>query len=308
MRLGRRLVMVALAALLPLAGAKSYLMRVELKAALVSLGAVSDRGQFATAIEAARASEFVSRLEAFGSDASEASQLEGSWELILTDVEPFRASPFFMTLAAALDDFRPGAAERVLPAHRLATAVGEIGRVRQRIALDGLDGGSGTLTSEVDIRAGFLPGLPASVRGTVVTSATVTVDPSISGAAGSGGYGSDGGELTDFELDAMDAPMEDEGVVLAAELVSTRVRGSTFAFGFAGAGGATSSTDVPLGFLDNNPVPVGQLLNRVGARQQDADADAPRRPRLRTTYLDEDLRVSRTEDEHYFVFVRATDE
>jgi hypothetical protein len=44
----------------------------------------------------------------------------------------WQASPFWWTLAAALEDFRPGAAERVLPAHRLATAVGEIGRVRYR--------------------------------------------------------------------------------------------------------------------------------------------------------------------------------
>ena len=66
-----------------------------------------------------------------------------------------------------------------MPAHRLATSVGEIGRVRQVVSLDGSSGGrgsplapSGTLTSEVELRAGFLPGLPLGIKGTVVTEAS----------------------------------------------------------------------------------------------------------------------------------------
>ena len=282
-----------------------YLMRIELKQLLLSLGAVSDRGQFSSATEAARAAECVARLEGYSSAASDTSRLAGSWDLILTDVEPFRASPFWWTLQSALDDFRPGAGERVLPAHRLATAVGEIGRVRQCISPES-GGGGGTLTSEVDIRAGFLPGLPLGVRGTVVTTAEFN---EVSAVVPSG----DSSSSSSSEFDGTDDGGLDEllllGGEIAAELVSTEVRASTLMLGYAGGGGETSRTNLPMPFLDAQKLPVGNLLNRVGQQNKrsssSSESGEPRRPRLRTTYLDDDFRVSRTEDEHFFVFVRA---
>jgi hypothetical protein len=74
---------------LPCASA-SFRTRLELKQLLVSLGAVSDRGQFASSTESARAAEVVSRLEGYASDAASASALAGTWDLVYTDVEPFR--------------------------------------------------------------------------------------------------------------------------------------------------------------------------------------------------------------------------
>ena len=56
--------------------------------------------------------------------------------------------------------------------------------------------------------------------------------------------------------------------------------------------------------LDERTLPVGRLLNTVGRGGESGGAE-PRRPQMRTTYLDDELRVSRTEDEHYFVFTRA---
>ena len=279
-----------------------YLMRIELKQLLLSLGAVATAASSRRRPEAARAAECVARLEGYSS-ASDTWRLAGSWDLILTDVEPFRASPFWWTLQSALDDFRPGAGERVLPAHRLATAVGEIGRVRQCISPDG--GGGGTLTSEVDIRAGFLPGLPLGVRGTVVTTAEFNevsaVVPSGDSSSSSSEFdGTDDGGLDELLL---------LGGEIAAELVSTEVRSSTLMLGYAGGGGETSRTNLPMPFLDAQKLPVGNLLNRVGQQNKrsssSSESGEPRRPQLRTTYLDDDFRVSRTEDEHFFVFVRA---
>ena len=56
-------------------------------------------------------------------------------------------------------------------------------------------------------------------------------------------------------------------------------------------------------FLNGRPLPTGALLRRISGERGEA-----RRPVLRTTYLDDDLRVCRTEDEHYFVFLRAETE
>ena len=297
------------ACLLAPAAATNYLMRLELKQALISLGAVTLRGQYASTAESARAAEYVSRLEAYASDASSPRALEGAWDLVYCDVEPFRASPFWWTLASALEDFRPGAASRVLPAHRLATRVGEVGRVRQLISLDSAC--TGTLTSEVDLRAGFLPGLPLGVRGTVVTTATFKAD-----AQPSGDGARIGGLLDDADDDDTTQPAglaADDELVLAASLVGTAVRASTLMLGYAGAGGATSTADVPLPLLDDRALPVGKLLNTVGTPGA-ADAaggggsstdGASRTPRWRTTYMDDELRVSRDALEHFFIFVRA---
>ena len=99
---------VVLLALLPGAvAANGFLMRSELKISLLRIGAVSDRGQFASAIESARAAEVVSLLEGFASEAASTSALAGTWDLVYTDVEPFRASPFWWTLAAALEELTP---------------------------------------------------------------------------------------------------------------------------------------------------------------------------------------------------------
>ena len=72
--------------LAPLASGRGYLTRLEIKQSLVSLGAVSDRGQFASPAELAAATAQISRLEGFPSDAADATLLEGSWDLVFTDV------------------------------------------------------------------------------------------------------------------------------------------------------------------------------------------------------------------------------
>jgi len=256
-------------------------LRVDLKAALVRLGATSGCGQFLSPSATSRACEYAARLEAVGLPALP-SDLEGTWDLVLTDVEPFRASPFWWALGSALDAFKPGAAARIFPAHRLATAVGEVGRVRQRIEMLPNAGANspatGKLTSEVFIKAGMLPGLPLALRGDVVSKAEVQLVSDEAGAVGA----------------------------LAAKLLDTRVRHSTLEYGYVAPGGDTSSGELSLSpVFDERALPVGDLLRSV---RGGGDADVAARPLLRTTYLDADLRVSRTADEHFFVFVRADDD
>ena len=248
--------------------------RVDLKAALVQLGATSGRGQFLSEAECSHACEYVAQLEAVGLPALP-SDLEGTWDLVLTDVEPFRASPFWWALGSALDAFRAGAAARIFPAHRLATSVGEVGRVRQRIEMVGDGGGAaGLLTSEVGIKAGVLPGLPLAFTGDVVSSAEVELHDDESGAVGT----------------------------LAAKLLVTSVRHSAVQYGYVAPGGQTSRGELSLGRLfDGRALPVGHWLRRAAGG---GDAGSSR-PLLRTSYLDDEVRISRTADEHFFVFVRA---
>lgn len=57
----------------------------------------------------------------------------GVWELIYTDTQPFRSSPFFMAVDELFGDER-GLAEALFAFHRAATSNGEIGRVKQTIS------------------------------------------------------------------------------------------------------------------------------------------------------------------------------
>lgn len=138
------------------------------KRTLTRLSALTSRGQTATPSELALARSTMQELQAAGADQG-VWQPSGTWELVFSDVALFRASPFFMALGKALDDFRPGAAERNLLAHRLATSVGEIGRVSWTLGPD-------ELVSEVELRVGLLPGVPAQLNGNVRTEASLFRD------------------------------------------------------------------------------------------------------------------------------------
>lgn len=91
---------------------------------------------------------------------------DGTWELICSDVEPFRASVFFLALGEAVEaNIMSGAADGALTVHSLATGGGEVGRVAHVIE----DGGT-RLHSLVELRSGSLPSLPLALSGTVISS------------------------------------------------------------------------------------------------------------------------------------------
>ena len=73
----------------------------------------------------------VAQLEALGSGRSvDAEDVEGVWELVYTDVEPFRTSPFFQTVGKVMGGTTLSA-EDFFRLHRLATRGSEIGKVRR---------------------------------------------------------------------------------------------------------------------------------------------------------------------------------
>lgn len=146
------------------------------KRTLTRLSALTNRGQTARPAELAQGRAAMDELQLAGAgQGAWQPYFVEEWELIFSDLAPFRASPFFMALGKALDGFRPGAAERSLLAHRMATSVGEIGRVKWLITPD-------SLTSDVELRVGLLPGVPAQLSGSVRTEASLArVGPASSG-------------------------------------------------------------------------------------------------------------------------------
>jgi len=140
----------------------------DVKASLMHVALLSGRGVWARTSEQQRASRLVEDLESSGDDASTVPPVlsDGVWELILSDVEPFRASTFFLALGEAVEaKIQQGASDGALTVHSLATGGGEVGRVAHIVEADGT-----RLHSLVELRSGSLPSLPLALTGTVISS------------------------------------------------------------------------------------------------------------------------------------------
>ena len=101
------------------------------KAALLKVALLSGRGAWARPSERVAAAQLVESLEQAAEQNGEAPSLrDGTWELVLSDVEPFRASTFFLALGEAVEALiQKGASDGALTVHALATGGGEVGRV-----------------------------------------------------------------------------------------------------------------------------------------------------------------------------------
>ena len=82
----------------------------EIKSTIYKIAAVTDRGQrlnkLISPMYEEKANELVDLIDAlknFGFEISEKS-LTGEWELIFSNVELFRSSPFFLAIEKALND------------------------------------------------------------------------------------------------------------------------------------------------------------------------------------------------------------
>ena len=134
------------------------------KASLLRSALLGGRGAWARPSERKVAAQLVERLEDEGSGCN---LRDGTYDLICSDVEPFRASAFFLALGQAVEDqIQRGAADGALTVHSRATGGGEVGRVAHVIE----DGGA-MLSSLVELRSGSLPSLPLALSGTVVSTA-----------------------------------------------------------------------------------------------------------------------------------------
>jgi len=155
------------------------IIRDELKRELLLLASVTNRGEYASSDEKDSIVDMVTQLEALNPTANPAKLCVGEWDLCLTSTQSFRSSPFFQSIRALFqdDDENKAIAENGFNMHALATSTGKVKRVRQRIEVgeNGLNNNDLTLTSLVDIEVGIFPSVPASLKGTVVTTASIRV-------------------------------------------------------------------------------------------------------------------------------------
>jgi hypothetical protein len=223
------------------------IIRDELKRELLLLGSVTNRGQYASSDEKNIIIDIVTQLEALNPTPDPASQCQGEWDLCLTSTQAFRSSPFFQSIRAIFGDSNDSSiAENAFNLHESATSVGKVARVRQSINDDG------SFISEVDLEVGIMGGMPFTMKGSVVTSAT---------------YGVTGPESWDLTVK------------------STQVKKSNIPF-----------LDQ---LLDDYPVevPVGDVYESLRGSVPVA--------KLKTFYVDEAMRITRDQDDNFYVFCRS---
>lgn len=220
-------------------------IREALKDELLLLSTVTNRGDCASMEERDILTDLVTQLEALNPTSDMFDVSKGEWDLVLSSTYFFRTSPFFMFLRSAIPSKE--VALNGFDIHDKATSAGKIGRVRQIITDD-------EFTSEVDLIVGAMPGLPIVVKGTVISSASLTNVPPET-----------------WEL----------------QLKKTKVTNSNVPF-----------LDQ---FLDENPIELafGDIYSTLTNNN-----DIPKST-LKTFYADETIRITRDEDDNFFVFSRA---
>jgi len=247
-------------------GIESGADRDKTKAALYRVALLGGRGVWARPAERAEAAKLVEILER---SATESPVLQdGTWELVLSDVEPFRASAFFLALGEAVEaKIAVGASDGALTVHALAAGGGEIGRVAHVI-----ESGCTRLHSLVELRSGSLPSLPLALTGTVISSGELLA----SSSASSPTY-----ELT---------------------IKNTTVQDNALRYGLPTEGGLQPGTTSPLAWIGDQLVESGAIFERVLEPLGGAPTAA-----LSLSYADEDLMIWRTPrlGKHWFVLAKG---
>ena len=195
------------------------IIREELKRELLLLASVSDRGLFLSDEEKDIVVDIITQLEALNPTDGTAIECYGEWDLVLTSTQAWRSSPFFQSIRSALND--KATADNAFSLHEGATSIGKVGRVKQIISEDG------SFISEVELEVGVMPGMPFTIKGTVVSKASFNV------------VGADEWELSiqttqvkKSNVPFLDQLIDDYPVELPVGNVYDRVRGSVPVFSF----------------------------------------------------------------------------
>ena len=230
------------------------------------------RGEFATATDKSAMAAFIADLEELNPTpdptTSKTTSIGGTWELLYSDTQLFRSSPFFMAGRAVCTT--PEQAEQYdwfCDMHRAALAISNIGKVRQII-----DTSSGRMVSEFEVKVGSIPflsdftpfaysgGLPVTIDGAIVSSADLTP--------------TDDGTAWEIFMDTVE--IKGSNVPLLRQVLDGGVK---------------------LGSRD-----LGSFL------EDNVDGYTNPRPVFATTYLDDDVRISRDQDGKVFVYGRVSED
>jgi len=239
------------------------------KAALLKVALLGGRGVWARPEERFAAAQLVENLESTADAA--ASLADGTWELVLSDVEPFRASTFFLALGEAVEkNIAAGSSDGALTVHSLATGGGEVGRVAHVI-----EAGGSRLHSLVELKSGSLPSLPLALTGTVISSGTL-------------------------------APLAGSTGRFTMSLKNTTVQESRVKYGLPSEGGLKPGVEPSLlSWVGDQFVESGSIFDRVLE-----PLGGSRTAELRLSFVDDELMVWRTPNlgGHFFVFARGKPE
>eukprot|EP00568_Trieres_chinensis_P009515 CAMPEP_0183300698 /NCGR_PEP_ID=MMETSP0160_2-20130417/7031_1 /TAXON_ID=2839 ORGANISM="Odontella Sinensis, Strain Grunow 1884" /NCGR_SAMPLE_ID=MMETSP0160_2 /ASSEMBLY_ACC=CAM_ASM_000250 /LENGTH=324 /DNA_ID=CAMNT_0025463165 /DNA_START=45 /DNA_END=1015 /DNA_ORIENTATION=+ len=242
------------------------------KTALLRTALVTGRGAWARPAERRALSELVSSLEdeARSTELSElgTASVDGTWELIASDLEPFRASAFFLALASRVEsDLRRGASTAALSVHRLATSASEVERTAWNIE-------GGTLKSLVQLKVGSVPSLPLALEGVVVSSASMR---------------------------SLDAPTSSVSSKWEITLTDTSVHRNRLKYGLPQESGLTPfENDSWLKFISGQVAPSGEIFSSALGKSPTAILDI--------TLVGEDVLIARVPDldkDSYFVFLKS---
>ena len=143
-----------------------------LKTAILALAARTKRGEIASKQEKELASELISKLESLNPIphpcfSNDTVSCLGKWELIYTNTNVFRSSPFFMSVRAVCKEGKQADRFNMFcDLHREALAFTNMGKVIQIITED-------SLTSEFETSVPLVPGLFFTVTGTIESNADI---------------------------------------------------------------------------------------------------------------------------------------
>ena len=252
--------------------------REALKASLLQLAAVTSRGEAASAADLESARMLASSLEALNPTPNPAAAfpaVAGTWELALCDTQLFRSSPFFMAgRAVCADGAEAEQYDWFCDMHRGALAISTIGKVRQIVS-------STRLVSEFEVRAGAVPGaagaipllnsfeaLPFVVEGAIVSTADLET------VSGGGGGDAASASASAWELYCDTVEIKGSNIPGVRQALDQGVRLPTRA--------------------------LGEQIARVNTAYSDP------RPRFTVSYLDDNLRISRDQDDKLFVYCRTS--
>lgn len=241
---------------------------------LHSLGAITGRGEFATPLQKQSAHKVLCAMEATNPTEyptqtfSSASLLSGTWELVYTNTQLFRSSPFFMSGRAVCTT--PDAIRQYnwfCDMHRAALSMSSIQAVRQII-----DANKNRLTSEFEVRAGTIPflssvfpsiqysgGAPVAIVGALVSTADIAETPN--------------------------------GTAWEVYMDTVQVKGSNIP-------GLRQLLD-----MENVKLQSRSLANVL--EQTVASYTTPKAI-FRTTYLDDRYRIARDQDDNVFLYVKTS--
>ena len=241
--------------------------RLQLSRRLLALAASCNRGESASAADKDLARELVRELEACNPTPQptlDAARCHGTWELVFSDTQLFRSSPFFMAgRAVCADGDEARRYDWFCDMHRAALAISTIGKVRQIVDAN-------AIVSEFEVSAGAVPflsdaapflrysgGLPFTITGSIVSTASVE---------------SNLGDSWRLLMDTVE--IKGSNVPLLRQALDAGLKLTT-----RDLGGVLEST---------------------------LPSYANPRPLFRTTYLDDDLRVSRDQDGKLFVYRKVS--